>query len=309
MAANTKINSLISTALRRQQRRNSEVEDIIKASIQNYIREDICTIFPFWFLRMEVGVGFIPEHLPMTQDDLDNFAHIAIPGHPDVDYWLHRGILRVKPGQHSYELFAPAEVPAGDSNGAYWVGAKFQKPLAIAPITLKGEVEPEIPCHNNQMFMHNIGCVRPGKPSVAYLESGRERDILRISPTPDRAYLLAVSWVLAEPLNYYLSPADAGTENYTNKFMQEHEEIYSFVVMLKISEYFGDLPNFEFYKRELFGEMNRGVGRLGGKLGDLKRAHERKLKQHKASIAIYKSNPLQQQPLIPDPWGRRMRYY
>lgn len=304
MGATTKINDVINIAMRRQSRRNTEIENLVRASLKEYIKEEICTIFPFWFLRVEPGGGFLSQEFPMSQDDLENAAHVNIPGFPNVDYWMDRGILRLKEGQSEYELFAPAETPVGDRVGAYWVGAKFQKPKYCKLISTKGTIGPEIPITHSQVFLQNqVPCV-PGPPQMLHLESGRERDIVRVTPTPDKAYTLALSWILAEPLNYYLDPEDVATENWTNKFIQEHEELWVYFAMLKIAEYFQDLPNIEFYKKEIFGEANRGVGITGGKIGDLKRSNQRKNIQDGYTIGTYKTNPMKSRPNARDPWNR-----
>lgn len=305
MGASTKINDLITMALRRHDRRNTEVTDILKAKIKVFIKEEICTIFPFWFLRLEVGAGFLTSEFPLSQDDLDNASHISIPNHSDVTCWLDRGILRTEEGVAQYPLAGPAETPVGDRTGSYWSLAKFQKPLYVKPISLKGSVGPELPIQVGQVFLENNYSSVQGAPCFAYFESGREGDYIRLSPTPDRAYLLAVSWVLAEPLDYFLSPGDVVANNYTNKFLQEHEEVYSYIVMLKAAEYFNDAPNIEFYRNALFGDMNRSVGKIGGKLGDLKRSHQRRARQAASSIPIWKSNPMQVGTDKMDAWGRR----
>lgn len=306
MSANTKINDLIERALRRQQRRNSEIRDILRSSIQAYVREDICTLFPFWFLRTDIGVDLLSSAgFPLTQDDVNGIPSVDIVGHPGVGYWLDRGILRTVPGQATYELFYPAETPTGDRDGAYWRGAKYQKPLSAFHITTKGSVEPEMSFKFGSVFQQGLRNFEEGKPCMATLESGRERDLIRFSPTPDKAYLIGVSWVLAEPLNYFLAEEDAVTENYTNKFMQEHEEVYALLCMLKTAEYFDDLPNIEFYKKNLFGEMNKNVGTVGGKIGDLKRSHIHKYIQPSSSVPVFKSNPLRNPSGHSDPWGRR----
>lgn len=296
MARETKINDLISSALRRSQRRNSEIETIIKNDVQDYIREEICTIYPFWFLRTEVGRDFFSNIGVDGLEDqaaLDTYAHLSFPLYPAVDYWLDRGILRLEAGKDVYDLHAPAENLVGDTQPAYWKPAKCQKPEFAKLLNLQGQDAGELTIpRQNVALQHNNAS--EGRPCIIYFEPGREVDRVRVVPTPDRSYLVAISWVLSEPLNYYLEVEDATEDNYSNRFMQEYTEIYKYIVMLKAAEYFGDLPNIDFYMKSLYGasDMSTIGTSFGGKIGNLKRAHQRKHKQNAQSVATYKTNPM-----------------
>lgn len=296
MAAETKIDTIINLASRRQQRRNPEVLEFVKAGIQSYLKEGPFAAFPFWFLRIEPGYKFELANMPMTQDDLENATPVSIPGHPSVDYWLDRGLLRTEAGVNTYQLFAPAASPEGDIDGAYWVPTGYQKSLYLKPVSLKGSEGPEIDVVTPQAVLNHGFSYKQCHPCLAHVEKSRTGAYLHLSPTPDKSYLFKYGWVTDIALNYYLDEDDVVDENWTNRAMQEYEELYIAVAHLKIAEYFGDLPNIEFYRNKLATEV----------MPNLKMTHRIRKRQQVAQIATWKSNPMKSGSIRKtDPWGRQ----
>lgn len=269
--------------------------EFVKAGIQSYLKEGPFAQFPFWFLKIEPGYKFELANMPMTQTDLDAVTPVSIPGHAGVDYWLDRGLLRTNAGQSSYQLFAPAESPAGDLDGAFWVPTGYQKSLYLKPLSLKGSEGGELDITTAQNVLNMGYSYKNCRPCLAYVEKSRTGAYLHLVPTPDKAYLLKYAWVTDTALNYYLDPADVPDENWTNLAMQEYEELFICVAQLKIAEYFGDLPNIEFYKNKMATEV----------MPNLKMTHRIRKRQHVAQIPTWKSNPQKSGgDRKTDPWQR-----
>lgn len=290
MGAETKVNDLIDNALRRHPRRSTEAEETIKADLDGMIK-DICSNYPFWFLQVTQD-SIVPQNFPMSQAELEALTPIDIAGRPDVDYWLGRGWLRTNPGQETYELFAPFEIPSFDNDGDGWKAAKCSKPMYAKPMNLQGYQSDDLTIPSADVYNYRASYSTPGAPGVALFESGRLGDSIRFSPTPDKSMIIAVSWVLAEPLKYYLDPDDVDEDNYTHKMMQEYPEVVSYLIMQKAAEFFQDYTAADYYETQLYGApIKKGsimTGSVGGKVGNMKRDTISKSKQNTYDIPIYK---------------------
>lgn len=299
MGAETKIDDIINLASRRQQRRNTEVLDFIKAGIKSYLKEGPFAQFPFWFLNIEPGYKFEQANLPLTQDDLDTATPVNIAGYGSVDYWLDRGLLRTNSGQSVYQLFAPAASPEGDQDGSFWVPTGYQRTLWVKPFALNGVVGSELSIENQQETITNSFTYKETMPCRAYVEKSRTGAFIRFVPTPDKAYMFKIAWVTDTPLDYYLDPADVADENWTNRIMQEYEELYIAVAQLKIAEYFGDLPNIQFYNDKIDGPENPN-----SIMQKLKSTHRMRKRTKTSAIPTWHNNPMTSGGAR-DPWKRR----
>ncbi len=243
-----------------------------------------------WPLRVDPGFSFPQDEFPL--DDTD--ALEALTAYDDNDQWIDRGWLRTEAGVSSYEFHAPAEIIVGDQDADYWAASMVQQVNFVRRYSLKGELVEDLEVSDINRNTVLNGWTAQGVPCEAFWEKGREKSILRLKPTPDDSYILAVSWYQSRPIPYYFTAQDEADDNYTHVFMQQYEEAVQAAACLYAAEYFSEAPAIEYWTTKLTGAPPKAGNKLddatGGLIGLIKKDSARRRRQEVNEIPMYRSS-------------------
>lgn len=260
------------------------VDTTVTAQVTSDIYEwikDICSEFPFWFLRIDPGDTFPTARFPIADiTDVAGYTHYKTN-------WLDRGWLHAVEGREKYPLSAPAAQGQYDTDAAKWSDVTVQKVQYVKEFDARGSMRMDLEVHMSSRSMSRAHYSQNSRPTKAYFESGLASDgskvsWLRLNPIPDKDYIYAVSFILDRPINYG-SPV-------TNRFIQEEQELVINLGMMFAAEYMNELRAYEFYHRKLYGnpEAPTHSGRRYGLIEKAKRKTRSKTEQEAQTIPQFK---------------------
>lgn len=224
-----------------------DLEKNLAAMITDELRE-ICADFPYWFLRVMPGM-LVPSQFPVYADETDPVGTLL------SGQWLDQGWLRVLPGRGHYEVhtalvedpFAPTGWGCGEVRNLnfvkrYSTSGSFQGNLNIL--------------HDNQFFSaggFQATASGTGCNESVMLHTMAGKSYLRFQPAPTEATVYAVGYQLALP------PWVAVGDTYTNLISQYYPRAVELLGLMRYARWFKETKLYELYKRELYGDTDRGI--------------------------------------------------
>lgn len=278
--------------LQRVGERFPRTDSVLQAMItndifKNFIRE-ICSQYPYWFLKVVPGHTF-PASFPLANE-------AALTSYTKVTgAWLDRGWLHVQPGVARYVFSAPAEFGESfDDDASFWSDVQIQQLDYVKEFNLRGSFIRDLECKPGSGHFTQTDWSSRGQPAIALWEtgvddSGNRISWLRFNPTPQNHAIYAVGFTLRVPINY--DPDSPSTGNTTNRMLEEYPEVFIHAGMLQAAEYFNEARNIEYYSKKLWGIPNDGgkgkTKQAEGSMAKMKRDTERWHRQNNDSIPIF----------------------
>jgi hypothetical protein len=262
---------------RRFPRIDTEVSTEITSNIYDWLA-DICSEYPFWFLKVHPG-NLFPANFP-----LDAITDLNALTHMQTD-WLDRGWLHVQADQEKYFLAGPAAQGKYDQDDSKWAKVKAQKVYFVKQFDERGNFKVDLPIHMGSQNMSHATWSSTGTPQRVFFESGldssdNEVSWLRFNPIPREDMIYAVSFALTSPINY-------GTP-ITNRFFQEYPEAAVCAGMMFAAEYFSEARDYQHFHTKLYGDPSGGFAtRKLGFVEKMKRDTRKRSEQEDFTFGIY----------------------
>lgn len=219
------------------------LENSLVPEVTDRMRE-MCSEYPYWFLRVNPG-DTIQADFPFPSTEPSG--------------WKDRGWFITVDGQTSYALeaavdlgvdealIAPCEARELVSVKMYDLNGAFLGDLAVL-------TDNEFLSRGNQLGGSTSGVYR-GYPTTAKLNTQPgQPSYIQLSPTPDRKFVLAVSWDLAYP------PWFGYQGSATNLIMMVYPRLVECLIGIQYAEFFKEWEAKKAYEAEIWGDA-------GGKFG------------------------------------------
>lgn len=213
--------------------------DYVIDKVTDHLRE-VCSDFPFWFLRVEPGFS-VPSLFPITT--LPPFG---------MGTWLDNGWFMTAAGVDYYPLcFAGSGSP---SNPNLWGAAEASRLNHIKVYSLCGAMQSDLKVVGSNLFWGSSDVGRNnGVPYQAHLQRGPDGNMyIRLHPTPCKAMLICLSYQLALPP--WIGTGDARV----NLMSTVYPRCLKALVGLVYSDFFHDAKAEAKYNKQLYGSTDYG---------------------------------------------------
>lgn len=247
---------------------SSEFEAMLDTNIESWLYE--LSDYPYWFLTIQPGDLLSTTSAPINLAGLPNRG-------PAGSQWVDSGFLRTVAGQAAYDFYHPLDMEAYQASPGT---ASWFQPCKIQLVDYVQEFD------SNKNFVNFIQVAdmadalgynpyrQSNRPVQCVWRKTETKSTLIFQPTPDKAYLYAVQFVLANPPIY-----STGGQSYNRWFTFCPEAVVLYGLM-KAAEFFMETTLQEKYEQELYGSPPKGANlKAAPKLGILGRLKKETARQ------------------------------
>lgn len=264
-------------------RTDSALETMLQTDIFENFTRNICSQYPYWFLRYEPGNN-LPLNFPTDDTDLQSRT-------PVFGDWLDRGWLRTSPGKNKYLIAAPANL--GDpyeTDSSYWSYVEVRSVEYVRQFNYNGSLVADLEVVRGSRYENQSNYANQNQPRIVKWETGNlngeQVSWLVFNPVPENYGIYAVEFMLRVPLNY------ASGSSYTNRMLEAYPEVLINAGMLMAAEYFGEYQAIEYYRGVLWGIPDDGrIGKMKqreGLIAKMKRDSLATFEQETFSVPQYR---------------------
>lgn len=253
------------------------LDAVIQDEVTARLRE-ICSDFPYWYLKIDPGFD-LPAGFPYTDpDDLPS---------PGAGNFLDQGWLLLEPTQEYYPLYLPTTGTPGEP--ASWVQVEASRINYAKTYSIQGGLQNDLGVNGGNTYWSGPSMSRdPGSPQGIMLQNAVDgKSYIRLHPTPSEPCLLALSFNLATPP--WIGSGDFAV-NFITKY---YPRMVKLVAGLCYADFFHDAKMYSKYSRELFGDTDDGKNTSnipnGGLVGKMKRDTEFRDIQESDEMPYYAS--------------------
>ena len=250
----------IKNSIRLEFGKNSpRLDTIIQDEVTARLRE-ICSDFPYWYLKLDPGFD-LPESFPFAEE-----TDLPTSG---AGNFLDQGWLKIVAGQEYYPLYIPTTGTPGSP--ATWVQVEASRINYAKVFSIQGGFQTDLGVSGGNVYWSGPGTSREfGNPQNIMLQNAVDgNSYIRLHPAPNQTYLLALSFNLATP------PWIGSGDNAVNFITKYYPRMVKLVAGLCYSDFFHDAKMYAKYSRELFGDTDDGKNTSnipnGGLVGKMKR--------------------------------------
>lgn len=239
-----------------------DLEQRLERRITVRLRE-LCSDFPYWFNRIDPGV-LISAGFPYTEMP-DNFG---------AGRWVDQGWFVTTPGVDHYPIALPYGAALDNEDDRLWTYPEVSRLNWVRPFCLQGGWSDDLEITNSGGFFarsqgystDNSG----GAPCAAFLQTDTSGvSYLRLTPRPDKEYLIAVSYQLGVP------PWFTSGEDKYNWLSLFFPRVLSCLAGIVYAKHYHEINSEMLYQKELYGDTDSGLSRSDipntGLVGKMKR--------------------------------------
>lgn len=292
-------------------RMSAKFSDAIEDNIEDWIRT-LADTYPYWFLTVYPG-----HRLHTTFPYANNAALAAIS--PRAGNWVDAGWLVTSPGTAVYDVYHPLESSDAAIPGN-WEPCKMQMVDYVYEFNLSGQPVGSLSIPEFEAGLINANFKNTAKPCQVMWQNLEDRAQITFHPTPDKAYLYCIQYVIKDPPMYQEDGVDEeGNAIIRNRFLTAEPEAVILYGLLQAARFFNEGAMKEDIAKDLYGNVptDYGIGSeiRGGILGRAKKATLRRNKHARMQMQQYSSmseatgripNAINNKSLI---WGNRGRRY
>ena len=243
--ANLQPNSLelvLSQVHGRFQRASAAWDAYATSNVESWL-DDLCRLYPWWFLTTNPGTS-LRASFPLTT--LTTLA-------PKVGAWVDIGWLLVSPGVQVYDIYAPTSESAYYSNPndvSNWHLAQCQEVRYVYEFDEVGNFVQDLDIQDDVSALTFMGYQTRRRPVQAMWRTLENRSQIIFDPVPDNYYLYAVSFTEA---NTPIFSTDGGA-SHTHRFINILPEALVQYGIIKAAQYFDEPGIAAQAKEALFGD-------------------------------------------------------
>ena len=270
------------------------LEAMLATDIIGTLIPDVCHHYPWWFLHGGAGIGGgsgFASAFPLDEEQLPDLPR-------PFGNWLDRGWLLVDEGVTDYIIGDTARPGDGDLDPTTWSSVLVNRVNTVRMYELDGNcqrfvdvVSPQIFRDRRQLGEEDV-CMPCIATTVDEFVEGTKTSVLKLSPTPDKAYIAQVDFSLTVPPTISVGP---GPLNITNIVIDEYPELVINLGMFLAAEYFNEQRLMVYYEQKVWGNPPKGSvsrnAQKGGLVGRMKRDDRIRQGRREKSLSYESGNP------------------
>lgn len=224
----------------------TNLEDRLTARLR-----ELCSDYDYWFLRVDPGFKAL---VGIDSSNAINPSTVTY----GTGRWIDQGWMITTAGTEYYPLsIASTGTPAAP---ATWGDAEARKIHYVKKYSLYGGYEGDVEVVGPNQFFNTPPqqgiYYAPNTALKATIQMGLDRkQYLRVSPTPQDTYLLAVSYQLALP------PWIGSGDSRINWISHFYPRVLLCLAGLVYASFFHETTQMEYWKKELWGDTDNGRNR------------------------------------------------
>lgn len=296
--------------LERFPRLDPKFSNAIEDDMPDWIR-NLSETYPYSLLTLYPGQRIFSQ-FPFA----DAAALAALT--PMAGHWVDTAWLVTSPGVATYDVYHPLEDQEADDD-SWWVPCRMQSVDYVYEFSPKGNFAGSLDTPDFEQGLLMASFKSRGRPRMMMWQNLETKAQITFNPTPDKAYLYAVQFVLKDPPMYQDGVDGTGDPIIRNRFITAAPEAVILYGLLQAARFANESSMKQDFMMDLFGEdaANYGSGSSpkGGLLGKLKRDTIVRNRNARNSVSIFDTegratgkipNALSNKQLI---WGNRYRRY